>query len=183
MGVAVFWLELSDCWMKLKLELKVSPWGVTLDSTRQGWRGEFGLNLSSPCGLEDCPGWLDVHWTTLQSTGGRGEGRDERKLRDARLSGCCGFNKAALTAGGRISFRVLGGSVMSMRSSVAGHPDSPFLLPVVFPSSSSPSSSSPGVMLCSLDSSPLMYPGLRWSLLRPEPPAVPDARPPSITSQ
>lgn len=52
--VSVLWLELRDCWMKLKLELKES-WG-------EDWRAGLGLKMSSFILL-----WLPL--MGLQSTG------------------------------------------------------------------------------------------------------------------
>ena len=43
------WLESSDCWMKLNLELKLSPGGVGL--AEQGLAAGPGLSLRSLCGL------------------------------------------------------------------------------------------------------------------------------------
>lgn len=41
-GSSAVWLELSDCWMKLKLELKEPPVGTTSDGQRRGAGGGLG---------------------------------------------------------------------------------------------------------------------------------------------
>ncbi len=94
---SVLWLELRDCWMKLKLELK--------ESCGEDWRA--GLRLSSLCGREDGPWRPDVPLMALQSTGGRGRVTEQRKLSlfqelHVSLSGCCCLIKDALTAGVRL---------------------------------------------------------------------------------